>query len=61
MPGPKPFLWTPQRAAKRIARGLKANKARISFPFPLNLGCWFLAVLPARVSVFILSKIGYDA
>lgn len=61
MPGPKPFLWAPQRAAQRIARGLKANKARISFPFPLNLGCWFLTVLPAPVSVFILSKIGYDA
>lgn len=61
MPGPKPFLWSPQRAARRIAAGLSANKARISFPFPLNLGCWFLAVLPAPISVFILRKIGYDA
>ncbi|MCJ9708376.1 SDR family NAD(P)-dependent oxidoreductase, partial [Bordetella hinzii] len=36
MPGPKPFLWTAPKAARVIRRGLAANKARISFPFPLN-------------------------
>jgi short-subunit dehydrogenase len=59
MPGPKPFLWTPERAAKVIRRGLAANKARISFPFPLNWGSWWLAVLPAGVSQRILHWIGY--
>ncbi len=59
MPGPKPFLWTPQRAAAAIRSGLQANRARISFPFPLNLGTWFLAVLPAGLSTRIVRWMGY--
>lgn len=59
MPGPKPFLWQSERAAKFIRRGLEKDKARISFPFPLNLGSWFLAVLPASMSLRILSLLGY--
>lgn len=59
MPGPKPFLWSAERAAWTIRKGVECNKARISFPFPLNLGSWFLAVLPARVSIKILSWLGY--
>ena len=59
MPGPKPFMLQPKQAAVIIAKGLATNKARISFPFPLNFGTWLLAVLPARCSQFILSKIGY--
>jgi short-subunit dehydrogenase len=59
MPGPKPFLWSADRAAQTIRRGLAANKARISFPFPLNLGTWFLAALPAAVSQRLLRWFGY--
>ncbi|EPJ44473.1 MAG: short-chain dehydrogenase/reductase SDR [Osedax symbiont Rs1] len=59
MPGPKPFLLQPKQAAAIIAQGLACNRARISFPFPLNFGTWWLAVLPARISQFILAKIGY--
>jgi short-subunit dehydrogenase len=59
MPGPKPFLWQPARAARFIRRGLESDKARISFPFPLNFGTWFLAVLPAAVSLRILALLGY--
>jgi short-subunit dehydrogenase len=59
MPGPKPFLWTPERAARVIRRGLDANRARITFPFPLNVGTWLLAVLPAEISTRILRVIGY--
>lgn len=59
MPGPKPFLWPAERAARRIRRGLEKNRARISFPFPLNLGTWFLAVLPASISGWIVAQIGY--
>jgi short-subunit dehydrogenase len=59
MPGPKPFLWTPERAAKAIRRGLERNKARISFPFPLNWGTWWLAVLPAGISTRIVRWLGY--
>lgn len=59
MPGPKPFLWTPQRAADAIFRGLRRNAARISFPFPLNFGTWWLAVLPASLSGRIVRWMGY--
>ncbi len=59
MPGPKPFLWSPERAARVIRRGLERDKARISFPFPLNWGTWWLAVLPASVSVRIVRWLGY--
>jgi short-subunit dehydrogenase len=59
MPGSKPFLWTPERAARVIRCGLEANRARITFPFPLNLGTWFLAVLPAAISTRIVQWMGY--
>lgn len=59
MPGPKPFLVTPERAARAIQNGLAKNRARISFPFPLNLGTWFLAVLPAEISSRIVRWAGY--
>lgn len=59
MPGPKPFLLSAERAAKVIYKGLERDKARISFPFPLNWGTWWLAVLPASISIRILRWIGY--
>ena len=59
MPGPKPFLWSPERAAKAIRRGLARDKARISFPFPLNWGTWWLAVLPAGLSSRIVRWLGF--
>lgn len=59
MPGPKPFVWTPERAARSIRRGLARDKVRISFPFPLNWGSWWLAVLPAALSLRILGWLGY--
>ncbi|MDL2269257.1 SDR family NAD(P)-dependent oxidoreductase [Desulfosarcina sp. OttesenSCG-928-A07] len=59
MPGPKPFLQTPRHAAEIIRKGLSKNKPRITFPFPLNLGTWFLAVLPAVLSHRILRWLGY--
>lgn len=60
MPGPKPFLMQPPRAATLIRNGLARNKARISFPFPLNFGTWWLAVLPASISVWIVGLMGYN-
>lgn len=61
MPGPKPFLWTPERAARVIKTRLAKNHARISFPFPLNIGCWFLGVMPPSFSIRILGWLGYHA
>lgn len=59
MPGPKPFLWTATKAAKVIRKGVERNRPRISFPFPLNWGCWWLSVLPAAVSHRIVRWLGY--
>ncbi len=59
MPGPKPFLWPADRAARFIQRGLARNRPRISFPFPLNFGTWWLSVLPPAISERILRLIGY--
>lgn len=59
MPGPKPFLWTPERAARTIRRGLERNRARIAFPLPLALGTWCLAVLPAGGAARLVRWLGY--
>lgn len=59
MPGPKPFLWPADRAARAIRRGLARNQARISFPFPLNFGTWWLSVLPPEISERIVRLLGY--
>lgn len=59
MPGPKPFLWSANKAARVIKHRLACNQARISFPFPLNLGTWFLSVLPPTMSEWILRKLHY--
>jgi short-subunit dehydrogenase len=59
MPGPKPFLWSADKAARYIKQGLLRNKPRISFPFPLDYGTWWLAVLPPSVSQFILRCLHY--
>ncbi|MCB1773271.1 MAG: SDR family NAD(P)-dependent oxidoreductase [Gammaproteobacteria bacterium] len=58
-PGPRPFLITAERSATIIKRRLRRNPARISFPFPLNFGMWWLAVLPPAVSLRILGVLGY--
>ena len=61
MPGPKPFLMKPEHAAKLIRRKVARNRARISFPFPLNLGCWLLSVIHPSISSFILRRMKYGA
>lgn len=56
---PKPFMMSAEAAARRIQRGLAKNRGRISFPFPLNLGCWMLSALPPAVSQRVLALLGY--
>ncbi len=41
-----PLLWTAERAARHIARGLARNRARIAFPFPLYFLVWLVGTLP---------------
>ena len=59
MPGPKPWLWTAERAARVIRLGLNQNKGRISFPSLLSTGCHALAIFPDSVSGWLLKKFGY--
>ncbi len=59
MPGPKPFLMDARHAVKIIRRGLAHNRARISFPFPLNLGIWFLSLLPFMIADPLARLFGY--
>lgn len=59
MPGPKPFLWSAQRAANKIKKGLARNAARISFPFPLDFGCWLLSVIPAGLAQRFIRWFGF--
>ena len=59
MPGPKPFLMEPKKAARCIRKGLERDFARISFPFPLNLGVWGLGLLPLCFAMPIAKILGY--
>lgn len=59
MPGPKPFLWRPEKAARFIRKRLERDQGRISFPFPLNLGIWALSVLPLSIAMPIAKILGY--
>jgi len=58
-PGPQPWMLSADDAAQRILRGLQRNRARISFPFPLDFGMWCLAVMPAALAQRILRRLGY--
>lgn len=59
--GDKPMMMSATKAADIIYTGLDKNKANISFPFPLNLGMWFLAVLPAGMSDWFMRLFSYGA
>jgi len=41
-----PFIWSAEKAARAIARGLARNKARIAFPWPLYWAVWYVGALP---------------
>jgi short-subunit dehydrogenase len=58
-PGARPFLMSPERAAQRVRRGLERNRARISFPRRLAWPMWFLSVLPASLSQWMVRAAGF--
>jgi short-subunit dehydrogenase len=60
-PGAKPMIWSAERAAARIRKGLARNEARIAFPFPLSAGMWLLSVLPPDLALRILRWAGHGA
>jgi short-subunit dehydrogenase len=47
---PMPFLMDSARAARIVADGLAADRARIAFPLPMRLATWMLAALPPGVT-----------
>jgi short-subunit dehydrogenase len=47
---PMPFLMDADAAAQIILRGLVANRAQISFPWPMRLASWILAALPVALT-----------
>ena len=53
-PAPRPFMLSAEKAADIIVNGIEKNKPSISFPFPLNVGMWYLGTLPTRISNFIM-------
>jgi short-subunit dehydrogenase len=58
-PGNKPFLWSAEKAARFISRGLRANRREIAFPGFLAYGMSLLRFLPAQVADAILASMSY--
>ncbi|MCF8480436.1 MAG: SDR family NAD(P)-dependent oxidoreductase [Rhodospirillum sp.] len=56
---PMPFLMGEDDAARRVARGLSANRGRIAFPWPTTFVAWVLAALPAALADPLLSRTPY--
>ena len=61
IPGPKPGIISPDRAALLIRRGLAHNRARIAFPWWLAAGLYSLSVLPPPIAERILRWLGFGA
>ena len=60
-PASRPFMVSPDWAARRIRDALPGNPARISFPQPLAFAMWSLSVMPAAWAQWVLSRLGYAA
>jgi short-subunit dehydrogenase len=58
-PGPKPFMMSAEQAARIIRRGLDRNRARIAFPWLLDLGMRCLVLLPPALSDWLLRRLNY--
>jgi short-subunit dehydrogenase len=58
-PGDKRFLWSAEKAASHILRGLAARRAEIAFPCLLAFGMRLLQLLPPAIADAILSRLSY--
>ncbi len=52
-----PFLMSADKAARKIATGIKKNKSRITFPFPLYFVVWLLSILPTGLTDKLFAKL----
>lgn len=60
LPGPRPFLWSADRAANKIAAGLARGAREICFPWPLSTLSRIGAMLPqAFVDRAVAKKRGH--
>lgn len=49
LPMATPFMWTAERAARRIVKGVERNEREIAFPWQMKLGVAVARMLPARL------------
>ena len=54
--GPTPFLYSGERAARRVKRGIDCGRRRIEFPLPLVLGMRFCDLAPALLGDEIMRR-----
>ena len=43
---PMPFIMSAEKAASIIVRGLRKNRGRITFPWPMAFAVWLLSAIP---------------
>jgi short-subunit dehydrogenase len=58
--GPTPFLWSGERAARHIKRGIDLGRARIQFPWPLVLTMRFCDLAPAIVGDAVVRRFRFQ-
>lgn len=56
-PNPKPFLLSPQQAAKKMYWAIRRKKRLYAFPWQLALGIRFLKILPYFLKHWIFQRI----
>jgi short-subunit dehydrogenase len=54
--GPTPFLYSGERAAQRVKRGIDRGRARVYFPWPLVFGMRFCDLAPALIGDEIMRR-----
>jgi short-subunit dehydrogenase len=56
VPGPRPFIWSVDRAAERIMRGITRNEREISFPWALAMLARIADALPPTLVDSFLAR-----
>lgn len=51
-----PFLMKPEKAAKKIIKGIKNKKRMVAFPLIMRFSVWLMSVLPYWISDRIMAK-----
>jgi short-subunit dehydrogenase len=54
---PMPLLMDAQKAARIIKKGLRKNKSRIAFPFPLYFVVWLATLISTKITDPIFAKL----